>query len=220
MSFTRYPGIDYDWRPASYWEPVNPLQVILSNIKGANRRELIMDYARAGRLDEVEDELLQDELTHEQRERLGRIHPSFFGGEFLQRRRRGEITLVRITLASVMRDVVELRAAPAGDRARYRVVDEYETHFPVHPGSSRRPLALGQLIELIDHAGPEEDPGASLALCFLSLNFLGTADSLDDLEDFVSIHSDVYPDLGDHYDRVLKDWFEAQRRQLAQKEEP
>ncbi|MCE9614866.1 MAG: hypothetical protein K8T26_11355 [Lentisphaerae bacterium] len=39
MSFIRYPGIDYDWRPASCWEPANPMQAILGNVKGAKRPE-------------------------------------------------------------------------------------------------------------------------------------------------------------------------------------
>jgi hypothetical protein len=35
-----YAGIDYEFRPASYWTtPSDPLKAILRNVKGRNRRE-------------------------------------------------------------------------------------------------------------------------------------------------------------------------------------
>ena len=212
MSFTRYPDIDYDWRPASYWEPQDPLQAILSNVKGANRRELILDYARAGRFEEIEDVLLQDELTDDQRRSLGRIHPTFMGGEYLPRNRRGEVAIARITLDSTTRDVIEVRAAPSGDRNRYRIVDEYDSAFTVRPRTSRRPLTLAQVIELIDHGSSDKGYSNSLAICYLEGNFeaLGS-DGLDSLEGFVSISSDIYPELSTHYDCVLEDWFSAKQ---------
>lgn len=42
-----------------------------------------MDFFRQGRLDELAQELASDELSDEARETLGRIHPTFMGGEYL-----------------------------------------------------------------------------------------------------------------------------------------
>ena len=42
---TRYTDVDYAWRPESYWEPAtNPLAVLLTNVKGAKRREMIRKH--------------------------------------------------------------------------------------------------------------------------------------------------------------------------------
>src|SRR5260221_10241236 len=40
-----YAGINYDFRPESYWIAArNPLEAALRNVKGRNRREMIRDY--------------------------------------------------------------------------------------------------------------------------------------------------------------------------------
>ncbi|MCG3776145.1 MAG: hypothetical protein JW395_2994 [Nitrospira sp.] len=193
---------------------------MLQNIKGTQRRALIRDYWNAGRFQELEDVLLQDDLTEAQRNSLGRIHPSFLGGEFLPRARRSEITIVRIDLKSVTADVIEVRAAPAGKRIRYRVVDEYATRFCYRPASSRNPLTLGQLIDFIDHANPGSGFGEGLALCYTAVNYSCGGSSLDSLESFTRIGSDVYRDLSAHYSRVQRAWFQARRQEQAQEATP
>ena len=75
-----FPGIHYDFRPASYWDETDPLHAILRNVKGENRRRMILDYAAQGRLEELDADLLKDEVDETVRQRLGRIHPSFMGG--------------------------------------------------------------------------------------------------------------------------------------------
>jgi hypothetical protein len=80
-----YGGIDYDFRPVTFWEtPSDPLAAILGNVKGSNRRSMIRDYYAAGKLDELCSELLNDSLDEDTRRSLGRIHPSFMGGEYLR----------------------------------------------------------------------------------------------------------------------------------------
>ena len=47
-----YDGIDYHFRPKTFWEtPSDPLAAILRNVKGSNRRSMIQDYYAAGKLD-------------------------------------------------------------------------------------------------------------------------------------------------------------------------
>jgi hypothetical protein len=79
----QYHRIDYAFRPKSYWTDSDPLSAILRNVKGENRRRMIRDHWRAGKLDELDPGLLGEEVDAETRERLGRIHPSFMGGEYM-----------------------------------------------------------------------------------------------------------------------------------------
>ena len=94
-----YPEIDYDFRPESCWSFPDPLSLILSHVKGSNRRQMIRDYWNAGVLKELDDDLLKDTLTEAERNRIGRIHPTFVGGEYLPDFKVGEEEIVRIQLA-------------------------------------------------------------------------------------------------------------------------
>jgi hypothetical protein len=80
MNTKRFEGIDYAFRPESYWDVSDPLQAILVNVKGTRRRQRIRDYWEAGAIAELEKGLLRDNLTEEDRVGLGKIHPSFMGG--------------------------------------------------------------------------------------------------------------------------------------------
>jgi hypothetical protein len=56
-----YAGIDYGFRPESFWAPPSdPLETVLRNVKGRRRREMIRDYYAGGKLEELFDELLKD----------------------------------------------------------------------------------------------------------------------------------------------------------------
>jgi hypothetical protein len=129
----RFEGIAYDFRPESYWDDQSdPLSAVLRNIKGRNRRQMIRDYWAQGRLEDLDDSLLQPELSEDQRDRLGRIHPSFLGGEYLPSYLPQEAEIARIELESTTADVISIRARRAGEhQIRYRIVDEYDTEFTV-----------------------------------------------------------------------------------------
>jgi hypothetical protein len=100
-SIKLYAGIDYDFRPESYWAPAgNPLAAALRNVKGRNRREMIRDYHSSGLLPTLSDDLLRDTLEEDTRESLGLIHPSFMGGEYLPDYSRHEVEIARIELQS------------------------------------------------------------------------------------------------------------------------
>ena len=51
---------------------------MLRNVKGTKRREMIRDFYEQGRLDKLVPVLAADELSDEDREGLGPIHPSFW----------------------------------------------------------------------------------------------------------------------------------------------
>ena len=79
-----YAGIDYDFRPKSFWAVAsNPLEAALRNVKGQNRREMIRENLLADNLDAIPDYLLNESLDDEIRASRGRIHPIFRGGEYL-----------------------------------------------------------------------------------------------------------------------------------------
>jgi hypothetical protein len=140
----RHSDIDYGFRPSSYWEPpAGVLAAVLRNVKGSERRAMIRDYFKQGRLDELLPELTCDELNQESRERLGRIHPSFMGGEYLPGYRANEVEIVRMEFRSTTADVV----SDDGDSVPHR--------------------------------------------------------------NFMSITSDVYPDLIRHYERLINRWVDA-----------
>src|SRR5207245_204761 len=126
--------------------------------------------------DQLEKDLLVDCLNEEARSRLGKIHPSFMGGEYLPDYANGEVEIARVELQSTTSDVISIRARKEGKTIAYSVADEYETEFPVSPRSSAKPLSLEQVIDLIDNAGG----GESLALCYTMMNYTG--DSIEDLD--------------------------------------
>jgi hypothetical protein len=190
----RYEDIDYEFRQGSYWaSPVDPLKAILRNIKGRNRREMIRDYYSAGRAPKLCDELLKDSLNDWSRDRLGQIHPTFMGGEYLPNYYRDEIEIACISLESTTSDVISLRARPSDSRIKYRVADEYQTEFSIPQQTSMRPFSLRELIQFLDAI---EHPEADLSWKRSGSSFSDNQCNLDcgaDLEnppDFTNVSSD------------------------------
>jgi hypothetical protein len=206
-----YADIDYEFRPKSFWAAASdPLTAILRNVKGRNRREMIRDYYAAGKLEELSDGLLKDSLDDESRQRLSQIHPTFMGGEYLPNYRRQEVEIARIALASTTSDVISLRARPSGSRIKYRVVDEYATEFLLPQQTSRRPFSLRQLIWFLDSVEhPEADASWNRFGFVLSFNEcnLECGTDLETLQDFTSVSSDFYPELGSHYREAIEEWY-------------
>jgi hypothetical protein len=219
MSLSKvYPAINYDFQPISFWSPAaNPLDVALRNVKGRNRREMIRDFNAEGNLEVLCDELLSDTLDEEVRDSIGRIHPSFMGGEYLPNYTRHEVEIARIELESTTSDVISIRARPRGKRIEYSVCDEYESKFKLPQKNSSHPFSLQELICFLDHV--EEFKGEAswnrfgFILSFNQCNLECGAD-LETLEDFTRVGSDFYPDLGLHYASSIAEWYEARTAEL------
>ena len=122
-------------------------------------------------------------LPDEDRRALGRLHPSFMGGEYLPDRRETEVEIARINIDSTTSDVTSVYAKAGKDRIRYRVVDEYngDTLSEKRTRSSKRPLSLGELIEFFLGAWPLQE--------VLEMNELDR----DGAQDFTRPSSEVYP---------------------------
>ena len=201
-----YRNIHYSYMPASYWGDNDVLSAILRNVKGESRRELIADYYRRGRLDELSAELIAEEVGDPLRRRLGQIHPSVMGGEYLPGYLPGEVEIVRISLQSTTSDVISLRASPVWRGISYRVVDEYGAKFSLPITQSETTLTLKEIIHQLDE-GRLDDMGfpyCGLALGYNELNAEFSA--REELRNFTTITSDFYPQLYDHYERVFDDW--------------
>ena len=93
---SRYKQIDYSYQPESYWEDSTVLQALLRDVKGVQRRKMIIEYYENEAIDQLDDKFLQAKLSDEQRKCLGLIHPSFMGGEYLPDCGEDETEIARI----------------------------------------------------------------------------------------------------------------------------
>jgi len=213
-----YAGIDYQFRPDSYWTPArDPLDAALRNVKGRNRREMIRDYHEAGDLDQLGESLLADTLDEQSRKNPGLIHPTFMGGEYLPDYGRSEIEIARIELASTTNDVISLRARPIGSRIKYRLVDEYSSEFRLPQQTSSQPFSLGALVQFLDSVEQVDvsEPSWTRFGFVLSSNQcnLECGGDLEGLRDFTRVESDYYPDLVSHYAEAIEEWYQARLAQ-------
>ena len=140
--------INLQFRPQSYFWAKNKGIQLLSDIKGANRRRI---YEQALQQDDALDlspALTAHALSEDDRRFIGRLHPSFMGGEYLPSTRKQEVEIARITIASTTQDVTCVYARPLGKRISYRIVDEYngDTITGRQTRTSTKPLSLGELV--------------------------------------------------------------------------
>jgi hypothetical protein len=220
-SIKLYIGIDYQYRPESYWvDANNPLEAALRNVKGRNRRHMIRDYHEAGNLEQLDDDLLADTVDAETRVSLGKIHPSFMGGEYLPDYSRSEIEIARIELESTTSDVISLRARSSGSRIKYRLVDEYATEFRLPQQTSSRAFSLGELVwfldsvERVDNCGEPSWGQFGFVLSWNQCN-LECGSDLENLRHFTLVSSDFYPDLASHYELATAEWYEGRLAKVS-----
>ncbi len=202
-------GIDLSFRPASYLADQDPVSAIVQDIAGAHRRTVVREALTGadGGMCELDDTLLVDRLSNDQRIALGQIHPSLMGGEYLPERLAGEIEIARVTLDSTTRDVIRLSARRRRRGWVYRMVDEYDTTFELAQQSSVRTLTLAQLVHLLDTADGDmlDTAGHGVVMCWPRSAHLNGTDP-GESADFVSVSSEVYPQLAEYYERRLALW--------------
>jgi len=209
----KYSNIDYDQRPGSYWEDTDILAALLRNVKGQERRKMIRDYWAQGRLQELDERLLAETLSVEDRDQLGKIHPALMGGEYLPDYHGAEVEIARIELQSTTFDVISIRARRRARGIAYSIVDEYGTEFKLARQSSRKPLTLAELIRFLDES-EQPDYEIGLALCYNEVNADSYKDydlgSREDLREFTRVSSEFYPQLFEHYENVFDEWVKGE----------
>ena len=216
----RHPGIDYSYRPSSYWDDDSPTQAILKNIKGDFRREEIRRALAKGEIEEIPQEILRDTISDDLRKATGRIHPRFMGGEYLPDYREDEVEIARISLASTTNDIISIRARRGRTGLiRYSIADEYNGDFTyvLSRKTSRQPLTLRQLVSFLENSCQNEVPG-DLITGYNDMNNEWLSDR-ESLRHFTRIRSEFYPQLHTHCEHVFDDWVEQEAREKAEEEE-
>jgi hypothetical protein len=218
-----YAGIDYDYRPESFWAVAStPFEIALRNVKGRQRRKLIGDHFPKGELDQLPDDLLKNSLDHETRTVWDRIHPTFMGGEYLPNCHRNEVEIARIELDSTTHDVMSLRARQTGSRIKYSLVDEYQADYQLPQLTSSKPFSLGELIRVLDLTEPSEVGEAAWYRFGFVLSFnqssLECGGDLDQLKEFTRVVSDFYPDLELHYENAIAEWYQSLLTELSEED--
>lgn len=208
-------GIDLDFRPRDYFWARDHDLALPSDIAGQERREMVKRLIADG--GEVPDGLDASRLEPEVREAWGAMHPMNMGGEYLPPMFDGEVEIARISLRSVTGDQISVRARRSRGDIEYRIVDEYpesgETYIP-HPRTSTRRLTMGELVTMIDEATDE----GGVAIGALTCNLDMSSDPRD-LEDFVEVESDFYPELGRYYAARFRQLVEEAVRAQARDED-
>ena len=204
VTLPQIPGVDLDYRPRSFFWALDTNVLLPSGISGAARRELFRARIEAGVT--VHDGLDAELLDKTRREAWGRMHPSNMGGEYLPPLRKDEVEIARISLASVTADQISVRARRGRERIRYRIVDEYmeDSTYVCHPASSASPLRLRGLIALMERASD----GGSMIFPVLGMMMRDSARA--EVETFITVTSDFYPDLGPYYRALIAAWLEVQ----------
>ncbi len=214
--------IDFDFRPASYWDPSDPESAVVGNIKGQLRREMVRDFLRGQapeELGEIEEQYLADEVDDDFRRSLGSIHPHFLGGEYLPSYLPGEVEIVRVVLQSSTLDVHSLRARRRGGRILYRMVDEYESTWTLRQRTSRRPLTFGQLVDLILSARDEDGVCGDYPMVIMDCNVDMAGSDPEHMAAFISMESVFYPQLTGWWKDRVAEWLERRRKELAEEAE-
>ncbi|MEI8168834.1 MAG: hypothetical protein WCG50_04105 [Rhodoferax sp.] len=196
----RYPsGLNYAFRPTSYFQDLNPTTLIVSSILGEERRKDVQQRLAAGDSFAGEDWLTESKLEDSTRQIVGSLHPAYMGGEYLPSIANEEIEIARIVLASVTQDVISIRAKRTKKNISYRVVDEYDGVFVTTKKWSAQPLTLKQLIKFIDETYQEECDGeGGLVFSILGMNIDASGDA-ECMRGFVDVKSSFYPELGRYY---------------------
>ncbi|MCG7980278.1 MAG: hypothetical protein N0E58_19380 [Candidatus Thiodiazotropha endolucinida] len=193
-------GVDLDYRPSSYFWPLDLNKHLLTSIKGDLRREFVRGKLEENDLDSVSQEILHSDLEESERLLAGRFHPAFMGGEYLPEVEERELEIARITIASTTYDVTVVRATLINQQIHYRVVDEYDddTLSNKTECTSSKPLTLGELEAFLN--------GAWTLFDVLDMNFQHVDYDLDSMLDFVMPSSEFYPDFGTLYHNRIIAW--------------
>ena len=217
MRYTATVDLDFSYRPESYWEHDDPVEAILVGIKGEVRRRKVREAFENGDAGSIPELLLEDQLEEEDRQAWGAIDPLFMGGEYLPADLPGEVSIVRVSLNSTTGDVMELRAHPVPGGIGYRIMDEYETVFPLPFYESSGPLTTAGVVRLLDethgmcaHAGP------GLVFGPVVMNYGHGVRTREEVEKwrhqascFATVTSSFYPGLGEWYKSRIEAWLDT-----------
>lgn len=189
--------LDLGYRPESYFWPITHETHLIAAIKGERRRNAIRAAFDADEVSALDEYYATPVLHEEDRRALGRLHPSFMGGEYLPNRQETEVEIARINIDSTTSDVTSIYAKAGKNRIYYRVVDEYrgDTLTGKRTRTSKRPLTLAELVEFFLAVWPLRD--------VLEGNDLDR----EGAHEFTHPSSEFYPDFADAIAAEIDGWY-------------
>jgi hypothetical protein len=195
--------IDLDYRPNSYfWAHEMGVQ-LSSQIKGAQRKTLYDASVAEGEVSDLDEFLQKPSLSTQERDLIGKLHPSFMGGEYLPDKGNDEVEIARITINSTTQDVTSVYASLRENQIHYRVVDEYEggTLSEENKSLTKTPMTLAEMTDFFLTAWP--------LLEVLEMNFGETDADPDDIRYFVlDASSSFYAQFGELIYLKVDEWLE------------
>jgi len=200
-------SFDLSFRPHSYFWAADHNIRLSSDIKGARRKEAFERLSMSDDPPSTLDPLLTPVLDDEDRVAIGRIHPSFMGGEYLPDRRVKEVEIARIGIKSTTWDVTSVCARRGKNRICYRVVDEYggDTLSGRAARTSIRHLTLKELVDFFLAAWELFE--------VLDCNFSDAGYPPDKVHGFVhDASSSFYPEFGPYVHALIDDWLTERGR--------
>jgi TPR repeat protein len=147
--------------------------------------------------------------------RLPAVRFGFEGGNYLPKFLNCEVEIARLALESTTWDVKSIRARPTSRGIGYRVVDEYDNKYLFRPKTSRQPLSMRQLVDLIE--GLNVDGVSSSPAALRAYQTADDANEIRQLETFVTVSSDFYPSLEAWYSYEAERWAKDQLSELPLK---
>jgi hypothetical protein len=186
-------GVDLSFRPSSRLFPLTAEKLLLSRVKGTQRRESLTAAIEHDRLNDLNPFFTQTSLSAEDRRARAAIHPSFMGGEYLPDFEEGELEMARLSLRSVTADVISIRLRRTEDGFVYRIVDEYMDQDP--NGLLDEPTTI-----VVDQPLTMKDFGAFVVQVSRMDHWCGpeSHETEDEAQDFVVATSEFYPEFGDY----------------------
>ena len=181
---------DMDFRPAAYFD---------SSEKTRQNGDFIESTNRSSSGDE-------------DRAASGAIPRTLYGDLFLPNREEEDVEIARVELESATFDVISVRARLQDGKIHYSVVDEYEDLYgwECEPETSDQPLTMAELIELMKNTRSKLDhPGIVFGFLDFKCEY---GEDAEDLRNFASVSSWLYPDLHDWYEEAMEEWCEAKQR--------
>ena len=147
--------------------------------------------------------------------RLPAVQFGFEGGNYLPKFLNCEVEIARLALESTTWDVKSIRARPTSRGIAYRVVDEYDNKYSFRPKTSRRPLSMRLLVDLIE--GLNVDGVSSSPAALRADQTADNAKEIRQMETFVTVSSDFYPSLEAWYSYEAERWAKDQLLELPRK---
>lgn len=195
-------GVDLSFRPSSLLFPLTAEKLLLSRVKGTQRRESLKAAIEQDALNELDPFFTQTSLSAEDRRARAAIHPSFMGGEYLPDYLEGELEVARLALNSITADVISIRLRRTPEGFVYRVVDEYMDQ-------DKNGLLGEPSTVVVDQPLTMRDFGAFVVLAS-RLGEICNPDRFDTEEEaqrFVFATSEFYPEFGAYIAEAISRWW-------------